>query len=373
MDDFSGINWPALMHGIDGDGLDILLAVSPENFFYVTDTLLLSQKIIPSRLAMALLPRQTPPAVLVCDCERQQTLEDSRIRDIRTYLEFQDSPVHALAQLLEERDLGSGRIGIEKRFLAACHIEQLAALLPEAQLVGADHLFDAARAVKTPAEIEIMTEAATATEQAVLSAFRAAGAGDTEKKVADDLSVRLIHAGAASIFMTLAVGTNTAINHPVPGSRQLARGEILRADLGGVFRGYHSDLARPAVVATATGEQRSVYQRLREAQRETIDAARPGARACDLFDTCKRAFEQRGLSFFSQAVGHGLGIGLHEFPVLEAAERAKLKPGMVLNIEPMAKDAQGFLYHLEDILVVTEQQPQILTTVMATQELFIIR
>lgn len=281
--------------------------------------------------------------------------------------------MHALAEFLKERGFGSARIGVEKHFLAAIYVEELAASLPEATLVEAGHVFDAARAIKTPAEIAILTEAATRTEKAILASFQAAKLGDIEKKMADDLSSRVLNAGALSLWITLAVGANTAINHPYPGPKQLTKSEILRVDVGGVFQGYQSDVARTAVIGVVNEEQRSIYKRLREAQREAIAAARPGVRACDLYAACKRALEQRGLSFTSQAVGHGLGIGLHEFPVLQSNEKSKIKPGMVLNIEPAVKDSQGFLYHIEDLFVVTEGAPQILTTVMDTEDLFVIR
>jgi Xaa-Pro aminopeptidase len=373
MGDLSRINMPALKHGMDAEGLDVLLAVSPENFFYVTDTLLLSQKIIPTRLCIAIVPRDEPPAAVVCYCEERQTQQDSWIADIRTYLEFQEAPMHALGELLKERGFGAARIGLEKHFLAASYVEELAATLPEATLVGADSVFEAARAIKTPAEIEILTEAARRTEKAILVSFQAAKPDDTEKKMADDLSSRVLNAGATSLWITLAVGANTAINHPYPGSKPLTKGEILRVDVGGIFQGYQSDVARTAAIGAANEEQKSIYRRLREAQQETIAAARPGVRACDLYVTCKRALEQRGLSITSQAVGHGLGIGLHEFPVLHANEKTEIKPGMVLNIEPAVKDSQGFLYHIEDLFVVTDGEPKILTTVMGTADLFIIR
>jgi Xaa-Pro dipeptidase len=146
----------------------------------------------------------------------------------------------------------------------------------------------------------------------------------------------------------------------------------LRVDVGGIFQGYQSDVARTAAIGRANEEQRSIYRRLREAERETIAAARPGVRACDLYATGKRALQQRGLSITSQAIGHGLGIGLHEFPVLQANENAEIKPGMVLNIEPAVKDSQGFLYHIEDLFVVTAGEPNILTTVMDTADVFTI-
>ena len=122
---------------MDAAGVDVLVAASLENFFYITDALLVSQMIIPERLCMAVVPREGEPGAVVCYCEEQQTADDSWITDIRTYLEYQELPMRALAEYLKERGFNAARIGIEKRFLAAIYVEQLAALLPEATLVGA--------------------------------------------------------------------------------------------------------------------------------------------------------------------------------------------------------------------------------------------
>ena len=366
----SRINMNSLKRGMDTHGLDLLLAVSPENFFYLTGTLLLSQTIIPERLCIAVLPRKEPPAVVICYLEEPQTRQDSWITDVHTYLEYKETPLQILADLLKKRGFGTAQIGIELSFLAARYVEELATLLPEATLVRADPVFEATRAIKTPTEIQILSEAALHTEMAIVKTFQAAKPGHSEKMVANSLSTQVLDKGATSNWITLATGSNTAINHPYPSSKSLIEGEILRVDIGGVFQGYQSDVARTATIGFANKEQRSVYQRLREAQRETIAAARPGVRACDLYLKCKTALAQRGLSITSQAVGHGLGIGLHEFPILHAQEKSLLKPGMVLNVEPAVIDSQGFLYHLEDLFLVTKGEPRILTTFMDTRDLF---
>jgi len=366
----SQINMNTLKRSMDTHGLDLLLAVSPENFFYLTGTLLLSQTIIPERLCIAIFPQKEPPAAVVCYLEEPQTRQDSWITDIHTYLEYKESPLQTLADLLKKKGFGTARIGIELNFLAARYVQELAVLLPEATLVRADPVFEATRAIKTSTEIQILSEAALHTEMAIVEAFQAAKSGHSEKMVANNLSIRVLNKGATSHWITLATGSNTAINHPHPSSKPLIEGEILRVDVGGVFQGYQSDVARTATVGVANKEQRSVYQRLREAQRETITAARPGVRACDLYLECKTALARRGLSMTSQAAGHGLGIGLHEFPILHAQEKSLLKPGMVLNIEPAVVDSQGFLYHLEDLFLVTEEGPRILTTFMDTEDLF---
>ncbi len=369
----SRINWSGLEQAMDAEGLEAVVAASPENFFYLSNCLLLSQQIIPSRLCMAIAPRETPPAAMVCYCEERQMRQDSWMTDIRTYLEFQEHPMTALAGTLREMGLARAVIGIERHFLTAADVDRLGEELPQARLREADRLFGRVRAIKTPAELEILTQAASVTEGAIQASFRKARPGQSEKVMADDLSGRVLHAGATSQWITLAVGANTAVNHPFPSAKSLTPGEILRVDVGGTFQGYQSDVARTSAIGTVTSEQASVYRRLREAQRQTIDTVRPGVRACDLYFTCRRELEQRGLSMTSQAVGHGLGIGMHEFPVLHGRETARIQPGMVLNVEPAVLDSQGFLYHLEDLFVVTETGPRILTRLMDTTGLFVIR
>ena len=76
------------------------------------------------------------------------------------------------------------------------------------------------------------------------------------------------------------------------------------------------------------------------------------------------------------ASGHQGGqysrIGMHEFSVLHAQKTAEIRSNMVLSIEPAVKDSNGHLYHTEDTLVVTDGEPRMLTTLIDTDELFII-
>ena len=346
--------------------------MSGANFTYITDTLILSHEIIPERLCMVIVPCEGDPLPLVCFPEAKQTRQDSWISDIRTYVEFKEDPIVVLAALLSELGFGRGRIGIESRFLAVAYERRLASALPDATLAPADGAFDRARAIKTPAEINILSAAARNTVTAIHDAFRAARPGNTEKQVADDVTARLLKAGATSRWIVLAAGANTVINHPYPSSKPLTEGETLRVDVGGVFDGYQSDVARTAVVGQATDEQQSLYQRLREIERETIAAARPGVRACDLYAVCRKAYEKRGLQLAGAVVGHSIGVTLHEHPVLRAGDETELKPGMLFNVEPAIIDSQGFLYHIEDLLLVTEGEPEIVTTNMDTEQLFVI-
>ena len=352
--------------------LDVLIVASQENFFYVTDAWLLLQRIIPARLCFAILVQNQPPGIVACYSEEKMLRTDSWISDIRIYREHHESPISVLAQYLHERELSTSRIGLEKHFLAAGYLDELESALPNALLADADPILDYARAIKTLEEQALLIQAARTTEEAILSTFQSARPGDTEKEMADALVTRILHSGATAFWLVLATGTNTAINHPPPTAKPLTTGEILRVDIGGLFGGYQSDVARTAAIGKASPEQQSVYKRLWEAERETIATIQPRVQACEIYNTGNRALEQRDLAITSQAIGHGLGIGLHEFPLLHGQAITELAPCMVLSIEPAVKDSQGFLYHLKDLVLVTDSGNQILTTVMDTEALFII-
>ena len=137
----------ALQAQIRAAGLDAVLTVSGANFTYVTDAL------------MVIVPAEGAPLPLVCLPEAKQVRQDSRISDLRTYVEFKEDPMVVLAQLFAEIGLSTGRIGIESRFLAVTYERRLATALPEATITAADGVFDRARAVKTQTEIDILSAA----------------------------------------------------------------------------------------------------------------------------------------------------------------------------------------------------------------------
>ncbi|HET8629793.1 MAG TPA: aminopeptidase P family N-terminal domain-containing protein, partial [Thermomicrobiales bacterium] len=90
--------------------LDAVIALSPENVFYLSRALILTQRYIPDRLAVVVWPREGEPTFIVCAIEQELARQDSWIADLRTYVEFRDSPVALLADVLAERGLARGRL-----------------------------------------------------------------------------------------------------------------------------------------------------------------------------------------------------------------------------------------------------------------------
>jgi Xaa-Pro dipeptidase len=355
-------------------GVDILVAVSPENFEYVAGTHIITVKMIPPRQAFAIIAADGRSSLLVCSIERSLAASESWIEEIDTYTEFADDPVRSLVAVLEKRyGFVSGRLGLDLQFFPQASFERLTRLLPEVEVVDTTDLVASVRAVKTGREIEDLERAAKGTWRAVLNAMAESSAGDTERHVANRISHEIIDSGADTIlFMCFASGDRTNQAHAHPTDKVLEESEIIRFDVGGTYGRWASDFARTYSTGSPTRLQQDTYRALRSVEEETIAFVRPGVTAEDVFFACKASFKKHGLAFHMPHIGHSFGVELHENPMLRPGDKTILREGMVLNIEPFCLDKCQIGYHLEDLIVVTDSAPRILTGSLPPLELPVI-
>ena len=343
-------------------GLDAVVASSLENVSYLSGARMVMQRLIPDRLALLLWPGAGEPAIVLCKGEDVACRPDCWIEDMRSYTEFVTSPVDLLADVVVEKGLARGRLGLESHVLPAAYVDRLRKRLPGATLVDCGDLMDRARMIKTPEEIDALAEAGRATDRAIRGAFEKATIGDSEKKVADEITAGVTAAGADVLnFIFLGTGTRSFEWHARPGPTRLEAGHVLHTDVAGNFIGYWSDLARTAFVGSPSPRQRDIYDRLYQTHVETLEAVRPGLRAGDLYAICEAAYQKVGLPFQMAHLGHGLGLGLHEYPMLKPTTDELLQPGMVLCIEPAYLDPGAAGYHIEDLVLVTDDGREVLT------------
>jgi len=139
---------------------------------------------------------------------------------------------------------------------------------------------------------------------------------------------------------SLCVSVNEQVVHGIPSKRvKLAAGDIVSLDFGVRFEGYYGD----AAVTVPVGQVRPEVQRLlevtREALRKGIEQVRPGNRVRDISRAIQDHAEAHGYGVVRQFVGHGIGAQLHEAPevpnYVQRGPSPRLRPGMVLAIEPM--------------------------------------
>ncbi|MGI6854344.1 M24 family metallopeptidase [Mesorhizobium sp. 1B3] len=367
-------NSEALRKLASQEGLEAIVAMSPENFTYASGAFVLTVKMIRPRQAFAVLPAKSDPFVIVCSIEESLTRDESWIDDIRTYTEFVDVPVDVLADHLKEAGISSGRVGIDLAYLPVTSSERLKERLPGVTWVDTTDVIAAVRSVKGADEIAILEKATKATHQATLDAMAASKLGDSEFAMAKRIANNIIDYGAdGTLFMCFGSGERSLQPHAIARDDVIPQpGDIIRFDVGGTYGAFASDFARTYSAGEPTDLQLQIYSALIAIETAVIDAVAPGVLAEDLFYLCRDEFKKHGVAFHMPHIGHSFGVELHEDPMLRPGVKTPLRPGMVINIEPVAKDGQGGLYHTEDLVVVTENGFRLLTLGLAPKELPVI-
>lgn len=100
---------------------------------------------------------------------------------------------------------------------------------------------------------------------------------------------------------------------------------MLRVDMGGTMGGWRSDIHRTAVAGTPSTRLRDAWHRNRDVHYAAMDTLRPGRPVSETYAVCAREYERRGMHCDMPFIGHSLGVGQHEFPVLTPSRRASTR------------------------------------------------
>ncbi|HEV2854512.1 MAG TPA: type I methionyl aminopeptidase [Thermoanaerobaculia bacterium] len=224
-----------------------------------------------------------------------------------------------------------------------------------------------AAVLKTLGEIELMDRANQIVHQVLDEVGARIAPGVTTREL-DRLAERVIRdAGGVPAFLnyrgypaTLCISVNDVIVHGIPGDLPLKEGDIAGIDCGVFYKGYCGDAARTFAVGHVSDEAKRLLKVTEESLRLAVAQVRPGGRIQDIGWAVQRHAESHGFSVVREFTGHGVGTSLHEDPQVpnfgEPGKGPKLKPGMVLAIEPMVNagksgvkmDADGWTARTED-------------------------
>lgn len=181
---------------------------------------------------------------------------------------------------------------------------------------------------------------------------------------------------------SLCTSVNEEVVHGIPGPRVLKEGDIVSLDVGVKFKGYFGDMAVTVPLGKVNPQLLKLMDVTREALFEGIKKVRADSRLSDISHAVQSHVEKNGFSVVRDFVGHGIGSSLHEEPQIpnfgEQGQGSRLKPGMVLAIEPMVNMGTFEVQigednwtattvdgkpsaHFEHTVVVTEGNPEILT------------
>jgi Xaa-Pro aminopeptidase len=266
------------------------------------------------------------------------------------------------------RMLGTSAVGtlaIEKERVTVSQFERLKSVLPQASLSGIDDALLAMRAVKSTDEVERIKHAVQLIEQVLRDTLPLVKPGVTELELAADIDFRMRKIGAEgpSFDTTVLAGANSALPHGSPGNRRIAEGELLLFDMGVYADGYVSDITRTFAVGEISDELKRIYEVVLEANRLGIQALKPGIPMLEADLAARRHIESYGYGErFTHRLGHGIGLDIHEYPSLHGANTDRLRPGMVVTVEPGIYVPNLGGVRIEDDVLITNDGAQSLTT-----------
>lgn len=257
--------------------------------------------------------------------------------DIEVHVRTGPMPA-AIASVLGGR--GVRHLGVQAEAMTLQERDHLAAAIGARKIRPLTDVPGALRMVKDVGEVRAIGRAVRVAERAFreLIAPGARGlVGRTERDLAAELDHRMRTGGASGpAFETIvAAGPHSSRPHHRPGSTRIRRDQPLLIDWGAVVDGYCSDLTRVVFTGRIPPKIAEVYEVVRRAQAAGIAAASVRA-ACGTVDAAARRVVEAGGygEQFVHGLGHGLGLAVHEQPVLDRGVRRRLRAGMVVTVEP---------------------------------------
>ena len=277
---------------------------------------------------------------------------------IRGFTVGQNTQEMPMKKWLEQivADCAITMLGFEDGELSYAEFEKLRGQV-QAVLSPAESVLRDLRAVKSPEEQAIMRRAQALADGVFTELLDFIKPGMTEKRVAAEITYRLLLAGAeGNSFDPIVVGgPNSSMPHGVPGERTLQKGDFLTMDFGCLLEGYCSDMTRTIVIGEPTDEMRKVYHIVLEAQKAGIAAYRAGVKGCEVDGAARKVISDAGYGeYFGHSFGHSLGLNIHEGPSASGSEQRELPAGAVLSAEPGIYLPGKFGVRIEDVCIVTE-------------------
>jgi Xaa-Pro aminopeptidase len=320
--------------------------------------------------AALVLPADGEPVLLIDTTWRRDLVPIADVRRARPRAAgpgFLPDVAAAVAEVLEEKGLGAGRLGLVGDDIVPLRMyRDLTARLPRLALVTLDDVVAQMRMVKSDAELRMHRMAARVCDAGYEGLAAEIAPGVREADVSAAGLAATMRAGADFVrYVRTYSGPHSAegVRWPQATGRRIAAGELLVTDIVGAHRGQQFDVNRTFVVGRRpSDQQRRQLDAALEATRAAIEAARPGAAASALVAAANRVLEARGFGAYARAfIGHGIGYETIEPPLLSSDDHTPLAPGMVLCVEPGIEVPGEEGVRIEEEIVVTDGPAEVIT------------
>jgi Xaa-Pro dipeptidase len=317
-----------------------------------------------SERLLALVVPQTGQPILICPA-----FEEARMRELMRYpmevrvWQEDQSPTELIATTLADKNVRSGRIGIEEA-LPFTFYDHFRAVAPGYECVSADPVTIGCRAVKSAHELELLRLACEATCDVYRLVFQNLKEGMTGEEIGRMVSAAYAKMKLRGDAMVL-IGVAAALPHGSREPQKLKEGDVVLIDDGCLVEGYSSDVTRTGVFGKPTEKMLRAYDAVRKAQNAALDAARAGKLSGSVDDAARGVITAGfgpDYKFFTHRLGHGIGLDGHEHPYLVRGSKTVLAAGMTFSNEPGIYIPGEFGIRCEDLMAISADGPAQLLT-----------
>ena len=257
---------------------------------------------------------------------------------------------------------------IKKLAVDALNMESWQALskaLGDEKMLVADNSFvQELRKVKDEKEIRLMRKAGKLTCEGMRVAYETVASGVREYEVAAEIEYAMRRQGSSgTAFETIvASGACSAFPHGGCSDRIIREGDLVVVDVGATYKFYHSDMTRTLMAGKPSEKQKKLYQTVKTAQDKAFEALKPNAKAKDVDAVARKIIADAGYGeYFVHGLGHGVGLEVHEPPILSPESKDVLAVGNVVTVEPGIYLVGYGGVRIEDTVLVQKNGAQKLT------------
>lgn len=224
------------------------------------------------------------------------------------------------------------------------------------------------RGIKEKEEIEKIKKACALTDEAFSYLLKHIAPGITEAELQYKLKTFAAEHQADNAFEpVVAFGTNTAFPHHTPNQTVLDKNDVILLDFGMKYQGYCADMSRTIFIGKVNDKTKHIYQTVISAQEMAIKKIKQLQKesklvsAAEIDKISRKEITKNGFPDYPHALGHGIGIEVHEYPVLYPRAKENLETRMVIAIEPAIYIPKLLGIRIEDNYVITDKGIEALT------------
>lgn len=298
--------------------------------------------------------------ILVITPKENMYITDARyIEHVRSILTLYDEIIVYDARDLSKDDYENifmycENVGFEEHYITYADYQEYIRKYKINNFVETEYIIEKQRMIKDEDEISNLIKACNITDECFKYITKYIKPGMTEKQIAKEIDDYYNERSDGISFDTIvASGENSSQPHAVPTNRRIKKQDIITIDMGCKVNGYCSDMTRTIFVGEPTEEMKKVYDLVLTNQKFALEQYKEGASTRQITKMVENNFKLYGYELV-HALGHGVGLEIHEPPYIGYRSDTQLRENMVVTDEPGIYLQGKFGVRIEDTVQINK-------------------